>query len=898
LNDEIDNDDNYFAPNSPFGRSTRAGTPWPMHLNNPTHTSYTLDTGPTTSDILWFNSTGGTTYGSPALVDGVVYIGGGNGMNAFYANNGTLKWRTNIGNVAGGTGLSSSPAVDNGYVFFGGNNTIYCLWANNGTIKWMIPTASSGSWGDGTPTVANGKVFVGGRDWKLYAIEQDTGNVLWTFQTSSSGSANYGLYAAPAVVNGLVYLAAGDGNLYQINEVQPTSIATANYFFVMAYHSYSAPVVANGRVFVGCGYTGTGSNNRFYCLDASDLSLIWEFYPGSPTSFFSSAGFYNNRIYIGSVDGNLYCLDAMSSGPTPTEYWRVLVGQTWSSPAITNDRLYIGSRSNYLYCINLSQPATPFYYWRYNTGDDVDSSPAVSDGKVYVGTHGSGGRIYCFGSSITLEVDYITIEDDSHNELTTVNLNIGESVTAYAAGYNSTTSTFVEYVEVDWTGSGGIWSPGTGTSSTFTAGFSGGLYTQTGQNLILGFSDTFNVNIRPPTMDYIKITNSPDGTELTTVTLPIGETVTAFASGYNYTGSTYVGLFSVEWIGAGGSWFPTIGTSSTFTAGTIGGLYVQTGQNLSLGVSATFNVNIPPPTLDYILITNSPNGAELSTVPLPIGGEITAFASGYNYTGPTYVGLYPVNWSGGGGSWFPTTGISSTFTAGTVGGLYFQTGQNIGLGVSDTFEIDITDPTLDYILITDSQNGNPLDTITLPLGGTLTAFASGYNYTGSTYIGLIEVNWSGLGGNWLPSTGTSSIFTAGFTPGLYVLTGENLSLGVSDSFNVDIINYTLDFIVVTDSPNGTPLETVVLPIGGSVTAFASGYNNTGPTFVGLVEVNWTGPGGIWSPAKGKSSTFTAGATAGFYTLTGQNTSLGISDSFEVDITNWTADFIKIGPLIL
>ncbi|UCD92695.1 MAG: Ig-like domain-containing protein [Methanobacteriota archaeon] len=27
----------------------------------------------------------------------------------------------------------------------------------------------------------------------------------------------------------------------------------------------------------------------------------------------------------------------------------------------------------------------------------VDSSPAVSDGRVYVGTHGSGGRIYCFG---------------------------------------------------------------------------------------------------------------------------------------------------------------------------------------------------------------------------------------------------------------------------------------------------------------------------------------------------------------------------------------------------------------------------------------------------------------------------------------------------------------------
>jgi hypothetical protein len=47
----------------------------------------------------------------------------------------------------------------------------------------------------------------------------------------------------------------------------------------------------------------------------------------------------------------------------------------------------------------------------------------------------------------------------------------------------------------------------------------------------------------------------------------------------------------------------------------------------------------------------------------------------------------------------------------------------------------------------------------------------------------------------------------------------------------------VDYIVITDAPDGTPMGTVNLGIGGTVTAYASGYNNSGPTYVGLVEVD-------------------------------------------------------------
>jgi outer membrane protein assembly factor BamB len=418
-NPEFEIDQTDIIPKTPEKRATRAGAPWPMHLNNPLHTSFTTDLGPVTNDVLWFNSTGGVTYSSPTVAAGMVFIGSKAAsssydyMNAYFENNGTLAWRMETyDSTSGGFGVASTPAYSDGYVYFGADE-IYCLYANNGTIKWSVSHAGGQDADDSTPNVVNGKVFISASDRKLYCLDQYTGKIIWTFQTQTGGSDNWGLYGTPAVANGFVYLAACDYTVYQINESQPTSVATAFNTFDMAYASYASPVLANGRLYVGCGYTSPRPEGRFYCLDAADLSLIWEFYPGTFTSFFSSAGFYNDRVYIGSLDGNLYCLDFDGfedgndgwTGESLTNLgdgdviWYYNIGGTWSSPAVTNNRLYIGSKGGYTYCFNLSQtPGSEDYLWRFLHGGDVDASPAVTDGKVYSCTRGFGGRLFSFGT--------------------------------------------------------------------------------------------------------------------------------------------------------------------------------------------------------------------------------------------------------------------------------------------------------------------------------------------------------------------------------------------------------------------------------------------------------------------------------------------------------------------
>jgi methionine synthase I (cobalamin-dependent) len=207
------------------------------------------------------------------------------------------------------------------------------------------------------------------------------------------------------------------------------------------------------------------------------------------------------------------------------------------------------------------------------------------------------------------------------------------------------------------------------------------LNTQTAFNISMGVTDDFDVDIVDLTLDYIIITDGADGTELTTVNLDIGGTVTAYASGYNLTGPTYVGLVEVNWLSTGGGFSQSLAQFSTYTAGFVGGSFTQTGQNLSKvpQVTDTFQVDIAPPTVDYIIITDGADGPALGTVNLDVGQTVTAFASGYNNTGNTYVSLVSVDWVDNGGSWSPSTGTSSTFTAGVVGGSFNQVAQNIPL---------------------------------------------------------------------------------------------------------------------------------------------------------------------------------------------------------------------------
>ena len=100
---------------------------------------------------------------SSATINEVVYIGSGDNVYAFNANTGTKIWNYTAGNF-----VWSSPAIANGIVYVGSADcNVYALDAKTGTKVWNYKTRG---FVNSSPSVTNGVVYDGSFvDGSIYA---------------------------------------------------------------------------------------------------------------------------------------------------------------------------------------------------------------------------------------------------------------------------------------------------------------------------------------------------------------------------------------------------------------------------------------------------------------------------------------------------------------------------------------------------------------------------------------------------------------------------------------------------------------------------------------------------------------------------------------------------------
>jgi outer membrane protein assembly factor BamB len=164
--------------------------------------------------------------------------------------------------------------------------------------------------------------------------------------------------------------------------------------YTTGYFVSSSPAVADGKVYVG------SLDGNVYCLDATTGDFIWSFQTGDWVD--SSPAVANGMVYVGSWDYNVYCLPQNDpNGDGVIEESEVIWSYTTggyvvSSPAVADGKVYVGTTTypggsdNKVYCLNASTGA---FVWSYQTGGRVESSPAVANGKVYVGSRDD--KVYC-----------------------------------------------------------------------------------------------------------------------------------------------------------------------------------------------------------------------------------------------------------------------------------------------------------------------------------------------------------------------------------------------------------------------------------------------------------------------------------------------------------------------
>lgn len=337
---------------------------------------------------------------TPAVAQGVVYFVSSTGaLAAIDAETGTAKWvfatererRFEARNLHGYPPASqtipdawdmytSSPAVVDGRVYFGsGDGGVYCVDAASGLLQWKFQT---GDVVHASPAVVGGTVYIGSFDGRFYAIDAATGLQRWFFQGGVDPAIHnqQGFQASAAVVDGVVYVGSRDAHVYALDAATgrkkwdyPTSKSWVN----------TTPAVRNGIV-----YAATSDTARVMALDARSGRLL--FNVDAKAYVFSSVALAGSIAVVGSHNGSVMAFDAASGRPA----WEF---RTESSRANSGGLLTREGRLNPEAFTPVFGDFQDMYidFQRFVSLGGVLSSPAIVDGVVFVAS--LDGNLYALG---------------------------------------------------------------------------------------------------------------------------------------------------------------------------------------------------------------------------------------------------------------------------------------------------------------------------------------------------------------------------------------------------------------------------------------------------------------------------------------------------------------------
>ena len=178
----------------------------------------------------------------------------------------------------------------------------------------------------------------------LYALDQETGEVVWTNMDSYKGYWD----SSPVIVEGIIYISGEDGKTRAIDAM--TGLTVWELVVTPEFYIAATPAYHDGRLFFA------DQVGAYHCLNAENGTTVWEV----PGLQHGSSAIADNLIFYGDL----------RFSPDSTEV-RALDSDTGEE------------------------------VWNYNVPTGyfgILSSPSITDGVVYIG--GSDWNLYAFGTSL------------------------------------------------------------------------------------------------------------------------------------------------------------------------------------------------------------------------------------------------------------------------------------------------------------------------------------------------------------------------------------------------------------------------------------------------------------------------------------------------------------------
>ena len=346
------------TPLSENSTGSVAGTV-PMSGGGPMHDSQMPGPAPKVSPVLaWQFDTGGELYSAPTIANGIVYVTSKTGvLHAVDAMSGEERWTHEVTSYV----TRATPAVVDGVVYVGGGFSFSALDAATGDERWTIPLQYGGQ---ASPSVRDGLVVVSSQQGWIFALTAETGEVAWRLPTEGivfgaasitedavvygtdegilysvdreSGTLNWreslagAIYATPVIVDDTILATTQAGELHALELTSGDRRWSAN-------HGSTHPPATNGDIVVLA-----ASDGGVYGLDMATGERRW-LYPSGKRAM--TAPTISGKLALVGTGNSLLALDI----ETGEAVWYFLAGDTIeSAPIVIDGFVFFGSRDGFL----------------------------------------------------------------------------------------------------------------------------------------------------------------------------------------------------------------------------------------------------------------------------------------------------------------------------------------------------------------------------------------------------------------------------------------------------------------------------------------------------------------------------------------------------------------------
>lgn len=153
--------------------------------------------------------------------------------------------------------------------------------------------------------------------------------------------------------------------------ITPTNSIKPLWEFKCEDEVRGTPLYYQNTIFIGC------YDQNLYAIDAGSGEFVWK-YPTEGGIVSKPAAFEDN-IYFGSEDHRLHAIGVRSGKVVWTYYAK---GPIRSSPRIAEGHIFVGSDDYSLHAVNTNNGRAA---WTFETSDAIRSTPYVANELVYVG---------------------------------------------------------------------------------------------------------------------------------------------------------------------------------------------------------------------------------------------------------------------------------------------------------------------------------------------------------------------------------------------------------------------------------------------------------------------------------------------------------------------------------